>query len=311
LKDYVTARRLAAHIASVPTGSKRSQGHRSAASANLMAGAVAASGKLTVVQCEALAKAMDGIPKLGTAAEVADFADRWSVLAAICTIARTPAGGEIPKVSFWTHGNEGLLTEEVRKRLSTIDREAVDWNYVLTRINARIDAAIATSQLPGFSDLQNAFTKDKFDLQQFQKALTGTPDLHKQPQETDAEYSERVLQALHSQIPTLANNWERIERPQDLYEPMLRAMLAAAMFRAKTGDWPDTLEQLVPEYLPAIGRDIYSPQGEEPFKYVVSKNGPRVYSIGPDGKDDFGQLNRAKKMDDPHVGAEEEELRVP
>ncbi len=307
--DYVTARRLAAHMAAGPMGLSRLRGREEAWRANRMAGAAVASGKLTLAQCEALAKAMDAIPKLGTSTEPADVADRWSVLAAICAIARTAQGGDIPKVSLWADGREGLLTEEVRKKLGTIDREAVDWNYVLTRINAQIDAAIASSQQVKFSDLQSARAKDLKDFQRFEKALTGNADLHRRPQENDAEYSERILQALNSQVPAGAIFWEFFARPVDMHEPMLRALLAAAMFKAKTGDWPDTVEQLVPEYLPAVGKDIYSPQGDEPLKYVVSKNGPRVYSVGPDGKDDFGQLVREKKMDDPHVGAEEGELK--
>jgi len=61
--------------------------------------------------------------------------------------------------------------------------------------------------------------------------------------------------------------------------------------------------RVAPEFLPAVGKDLYSPGGEEPLKYVVSTSGPRVYSVGPNGKDEFGQVVPLKKMDDPHVGA--------
>ena len=136
------------------------------------------------------------------------------------------------------------------------------------------------------------------------------PDLRKREGENVADYSERIARAMATQTNAGASLAVAV-RSLGMYDFMLKTLLAAARFKAKTGDWPDRLEQVVPEFLPAIGKDLYSPGGEEPLRYVVSASGPRVYSVGPDGKDDFGQSDRAKKTDDPHVGAEEVDLPVP
>lgn len=90
--------------------------------------------------------------------------------------------------------------------------------------------------------------------------------------------------------------------------------IAIKLYEADQGQRPDTLAQLVPEYLPAIPTDPFSPTGE-PIKYKpagiipgidsvyrltgeqvtelkrrVIRPYPIVYSIGMDNQDSFGQF---------------------
>ena len=84
---------------------------------------------------------------------------------------------------------------------------------------------------------------------------------------------------------------------------MLRVVMAAAAFHAKNGKWPERIETLVPGALKEPVRDIYSPEGKEPVRYVVTEKGVRVYSVGQNGVDDGGVYDRAaKKLDDIVVG---------
>lgn len=55
------------------------------------------------------------------------------------------------------------------------------------------------------------------------------------------------------------------------------------------GHWPDSLDSLVPTYLPEIPRDPFSGH-EEPIKWVRDDKQPRLYSVGEDGKDDSGSM---------------------
>ena len=64
------------------------------------------------------------------------------------------------------------------------------------------------------------------------------------------------------------------------------ARLALRAFRVRTQRLPDTLAELVPDYLPAVPQD---PMAPAPLVYRVAKGQPLVYSRGPDGDDDGGR----------------------
>jgi hypothetical protein len=69
------------------------------------------------------------------------------------------------------------------------------------------------------------------------------------------------------------------------------AFVAVALerYRRDHGHWPKTLESLVPNYLSAVPTD---PRDSKPLRYKRRADGVVVYSIGPDGTDDGGKLNR-------------------
>ena len=89
-----------------------------------------------------------------------------------------------------------------------------------------------------------------------------------------------------------------------------RAGIAAEIFRRTQGRFPETLEELVPKYLPAVFRDPFSGDGLRylcgNLEYVVhdvrfrdgrfekslrkcTADGIRIYSLGADGVDDGGR----------------------
>jgi hypothetical protein len=63
--------------------------------------------------------------------------------------------------------------------------------------------------------------------------------------------------------------------------------LAAERFRQARGRWPAALGELVPEYLTAVPRD---PQDLRPLRLARLADGIAIYSVGPDGKDDGGDV---------------------
>jgi hypothetical protein len=66
-------------------------------------------------------------------------------------------------------------------------------------------------------------------------------------------------------------------------------LLAAERYRLAHGRWPESLEALVPEFLPKVPTDPYD---RKPLRLRRLDDGLVVYSVGPDGKDDGGNLNR-------------------
>ena len=65
------------------------------------------------------------------------------------------------------------------------------------------------------------------------------------------------------------------------------AALAAERFRKAKKRWPETLEELVPEFLAKIPADPYD---SKPLRYLKPADGIVIYSVGPNLVDDQGNL---------------------
>jgi hypothetical protein len=62
--------------------------------------------------------------------------------------------------------------------------------------------------------------------------------------------------------------------------------IALERFRIVHGEYPETLEPLVPQFLDALPSDPFS---QQPLVYRLDKDGSfQLYSIGPNRKDDGG-----------------------
>ncbi len=70
--------------------------------------------------------------------------------------------------------------------------------------------------------------------------------------------------------------------------------LAAERYRLAEGKWPDSLDALVPTYLPKVPADPYD---GKPLRLRKLDDGLVIYSIGPDREDNQGTLDR--KGNDP------------
>jgi hypothetical protein len=77
--------------------------------------------------------------------------------------------------------------------------------------------------------------------------------------------------------------------------PCARVALAIEQYRAATGNLPESLEALVPDYLDAVPVDPWAP-GYAPgtLKYTHGPGGYTVYSVGTDGQDDGGDPARVR-----------------
>jgi len=74
------------------------------------------------------------------------------------------------------------------------------------------------------------------------------------------------------------------------------AALAAERFRLAHGTWPIALDDLMPQFLAAIPLDPYDGQ---PLKLRRYDEGIVIYSVGPDGKDDGGKIDRTLSYWEP------------
>jgi hypothetical protein len=86
----------------------------------------------------------------------------------------------------------------------------------------------------------------------------------------------------------VTNVAERFRQGQALLRT-LRAAVAAERYRLAKGAWPASLGDLVPAYLDAVPLD---PIDGAPLRYARHAEGVTVYSVGLDGTDDGGRIDR-------------------
>ncbi len=78
-------------------------------------------------------------------------------------------------------------------------------------------------------------------------------------------------------LPSLERVFQEAETRADLAQ----VVLAAARFRAKNGNYPDTLAALVPQFMPFVSLD---PFAEQPIQLKTGREGWTVFSTGTDGE---------------------------
>jgi hypothetical protein len=93
------------------------------------------------------------------------------------------------------------------------------------------------------------------------------------------------------------DNWRRtleghLQR-KDALSHLLQAELAIRLFCEDHQRLPASLQELVPDYLPAVPLDPYSGQK---LLYRVSESSHMLYSVGPDGVDNGGKLGNWKEV---------------
>lgn len=71
---------------------------------------------------------------------------------------------------------------------------------------------------------------------------------------------------------------------------MAATALAIRLFESDCGQPPESLAQLVPDYLPAVPLDPFDGDGRA-IGYTWSEDLPRLYSVGEDGIDDGGRID--------------------
>jgi hypothetical protein len=108
------------------------------------------------------------------------------------------------------------------------------------------------------------------------------------------------LSFLHVVVKTLAPAVGRIAEldvrlRMDL--GLARSALAIERYRLATGEVPEQLEELVPQYFDAVPLDPFDGQ---PIRYGRTESGYRLYSIFEDGQDNGGKSREEVNRGDPH-----------
>ena len=105
-----------------------------------------------------------------------------------------------------------------------------------------------------------------------------------------------LFAAVGSQKNTVFD-FDKAHRIDDAHVSMIDVVLAAHGFQRTHGEFPATMEQLVPDFLDVVPFDPMSDDGA-PLNYLRDVNGEAmIWSLGLDGKDDGGDIEGKEPKD--------------
>jgi hypothetical protein len=253
----------------------------------ILVGRAAGGGKMTAAQCGRLAAILDGwSPR--SMAEWEEDEGRWLIL---YRLERMALGNE----PAWRAEDNAVV------EFPAPMRQQVDWDVVLKRANALIDARVAALKDDSLS-AREASAKRWREASKRRKPSM----LERLPSEDREAYSERLAGVLLAD--RMEGEWiiDNMMRSWRMYGEMGRTVVAAAAYKADRGDWPLRLGDLVPRYLKAVPRDMYADDGKGEVGYVLREGGIEVYSVWENKRDDGGEWG--EYMNDVGVGVLSEEI---
>ncbi len=237
--------------------------------------ALLASDLLTADQARQCLADLDALPPAPDMAQVVDEGERYVYLDSILLLARgrTDVLSDLADVDLGGGGGRSMLNA------------ATDWNVVLETANDQYDEFTAALQLPKRSARVAEFRRFDEQLQEVKRgdALGSIVSnaVFGDREESSRKVAAVLLALLSPAIETAGTAEDRAEARRQL----LRLGFALAAYQRERGEYPQTLDALAPEYLPAIPNDPFT---DAPLIYTPTETGYRLYSVGDNGLDDNG-----------------------
>ena len=175
-----------------------------------------------------------------------------------------------------------------------LSRAKCDWNVVLRTGNQWYDRIASAARLPTRLERQQEFAQIDQELSVSAAKLKsptawlgGVVNLEKR--------SELMAAAMVELMMTIYTVPSRAEDRAETQLDLTIIAAALAVHRAKHGEYPEALEELVPEILTEQPLDLYS---EAPFLYERKEDdGYLLYSVFENGKDDGGDYYTGEIVD--------------
>ena len=160
-----------------------------------------------------------------------------------------------------------------------------DWNEVLRAANADFERKADAWALPLQARIEAFSALESERQERWLKANNLAVPADPPAPETRQDATEWTINALLS-MPSylLAPAAQFAERAETEHE-LVAIALALAIYHADNDGYPDSLDDLAPDYLDEIGDDVFSGQ---PYVYVTTDGGYLLYSVGMNLTDDGG-----------------------
>jgi len=209
----------------------------------------------------------------------ARFAEAFDGLERIWFLAIVPYAAESGAGSYLT-----TMTGDSEPAFHPLDHVAVDWNVTLRLANQWYDRLAAVFNEPNNVKRKQAIAKVEAELAQL-SSQSQEPSTWAASAISPYRRSNLVAAAMivntTSAIDALAAAMDRANTQLEI----TRLAAALAVYRTGHGQYPDKLEQLVPDIPAQLPVDLYH---AKPFIYHPDGEGYLLYSTGPNGIDGGG-----------------------
>ena len=218
-----------------------------------------------------------GLPEAGTMADAIDTCERTMFVDSVILMTRNQLDLGL------LGGNE----EAIPKLFRMAAVSAVDWNAVLQDGNEMYDRIAAAMRLPGRRERQIALQAIDDEMKALRgKTTPGKLALSLIPGLTSAVLTDSMSAALISLLMPAAKAARHAQDREEQKFASLLTTLTLLEARNTTGDFPETLDDLVPKYVDSAPIDLFSGR---PLKYRRTENGFEFYSVGRNETDDGGR----------------------
>lgn len=186
------------------------------------------------------------------------------------------------------------------------DADRFDWNQILLHINKNISDMIEIVSMKTYQlrlQSKEEFVKKlkqaKFENIKANKSFTR----HFRFLENRSEISQNLGDVLLSLYIPAFNNIQDATENAIQEEQNLHTALALQFYNIDHDEYPDRLDQIVPQYLAEVPMDYYRNQ---PLQYQKTQQGYLLYSFGKNQRDDGGN----NRNDDKRIGDKSDDIRI-
>ena len=283
LEDLHACHRLARHVAGGSTLMEALVGYGIDHMAFEAERSVASRIALSPEQSREYQARINDLPAFPTMAERIDDFERLMFLDIVGVLSRE--GTHMVRHLLGAQTTTESMAEEL---FSFAADNFVDWNKVLRTGNSWYDRVVEAGKAPTFSQRDAAIkelanevdalaTRSKSPGQAFKSILTG-----RSISSTATDHVTGVLISLF--IPSVRDVFIAEERSRQ-QASLTQAAFALAAHKTMHGDYPESLDELTPEFIATVPLDSFSGQQ---LVYKHTSDGYVLYSVGPNLKDDDG-----------------------
>jgi len=161
---------------------------------------------------------------------------------------------------------------------------SINWNVVLVKGNAIYDRQAAACRLADHAARRKALAQIENELQQMERQF-GAPSNWIGGAMSRDKRSDLLAAAVINLLASATNACANAEDRANATLDHLRLAAALAVYRTQHGQYPESLEALVPDVLPQLPVDFFN---GKPFLYQRDGTGFLLYTAGANGIDDDG-----------------------
>lgn len=229
-----------------------------------------------VAQCR---RDLAALPPLPTVVDQLDLTERMMFLDGALLI----GCGRMDAMAMSSGPETGL-----EKFITRLAMMSVDWNATMRTGNEQYDRMVAAMKLESYQQRQTAIATLEDDLKKMKANISFTGFLKATATEGSgrAAVGKMMGDILSSLLLPACGAVNKAHNRSEQTRQNLTVAFALTDWKLKHGSYPDSLENLVPDYLERPPADLFN---GKPLNYQKTDDGFLIYSVGANHEDESGR----------------------